>query len=71
MSIGLPRRRAEDDVPRLRAGPSSDELIDRGKKSEQTQKLAPSHAHPTTPDGKVGAHRGGRAAGLVDETRMR
>jgi hemerythrin superfamily protein len=59
----------ENMFPRLRAGLSSDELIDLGKKSEQAEKVAPTHPHPTTPDGKVGATVVGGAAGLVDKAR--
>lgn len=55
--------------PLLRSGMSSDELIDLGKKSEQAENMAPTHPHPTTPDGKVGATVVGGAAGLVDKAR--
>lgn len=55
--------------PLLRAGLPTEELIDLGEKSEKAEKLAPTHPHPTTPDGKVGATVAGAAAGLVDKAR--
>lgn len=39
--------------PLLRAGLSSEELIDLDEWSEEAEELAPTH--PTTPDGKIGA----------------
>ena len=55
--------------PYLRANLSSQELIDLGRRSEQAEKLAPTHPHPTTPDGKVGATVAGGMAGLVDKAK--
>lgn len=50
--------------PLLRATLSPGDLIDLGERSEKAEELAPTHPHPSTPDGRVGA-----AAGLVDRAR--
>ena len=55
--------------PKLRAGLSRDELLDLGRKSEKAEAVAPTHPHPTTPDGKVGATVVGGMAGVVDKAR--
>jgi hemerythrin superfamily protein len=55
--------------PRLRAGLSAEELLDLGRRSEKAEALAPTHPHPTTPDGKVGATVVGGMAGMVDKAR--
>lgn len=55
--------------PKLRAALSSEELLELGRKSEVAEAVAPTHPHPTTPDGKVGATVVGGMAGLVDKAR--
>lgn len=58
--------------PKLRAGLSREELLDLGRKSEEkAEAVAPTHPHPTTPGGKVGATVVGGMAGVFNKARDR
>jgi len=55
--------------PLLRQKCGEERLMELGMQMEAMLPVAPTHPHPHTPDGKLGAAVAGAAAGLVDKAR--